>query len=67
MTELNLEYLTNGSTILVKINGVLVSPNGKTLKTENLILPLITLKKTRETSDKVRKYQYGDIRQLDQI
>ena len=67
MTELNLEYLTNGSTILVKINGVLVSANGKTLKTENLILPLITLKKTRETSDKVRKYQYGDIRQLDQI
>ena len=67
MTELNLEYLTNGSTILVKINGALVSPNGKTLKTENLILPLITLKKTRETSDKVRKYQYGDIRQLDQI
>ena len=67
MTELNLGYLSNGLTTLVKTNGALVNPNGKTVKTENLIIPLITQKKKQETSDEVRKYQYGDNRHLDQI
>ena len=67
MTELNLGYLSNGLTTLVKTNGALVNPNGKTVKTENLIIPLITQKKNQEMSDEVRKYQYGDNRHLDQI
>ena len=67
MTELNLGYLSNGLTTLVKTNGALVNPNGKTVKTENLIIPLITQKKNQETSDEVRKYQHGDNRHLDQI
>ena len=35
LIELNLQYLTNGLTSLVKIKGELVSPNGKAVKTEN--------------------------------
>ena len=65
LTELNLQYLTNDLTDLVKIKGALVSQNGKNLK-KSLILPLVT-RKNRETSDEVKKYQYCDIRSLDQF
>ena len=42
LTELDLQYLTNGLTTLVKIKDALVSPNGKTIKTQNFMLPLNT-------------------------
>ena len=57
--------LTNDLTDLVKIKGALVSPNDKNLK-KSMILPLVTWK-NRETSDEVKKYQYCDIRSLDQF
>ena len=66
MTEMNLQYLTRGLTTLVKIKDALVSPNSKTVKTKNLILPLIT-RENRETSDEVQKHKYCDTRSLDQI
>ena len=47
LTELDLQYLTNGLTTLVKIKGALVSPNGKTVKTKNFMLPLNTQEKPR--------------------
>lgn len=50
----------------MKIKDALVSPNSKTVKTKNLILPLIT-RENRETSDEVQKYQHGDDRSVDQI
>ena len=58
--------MTNGLTTLVKLKGTLGSPNGKTVEMKNLILSLIP-RKNRETSDEVRKYQYGDNRSLHQI
>ena len=50
LTELNLQYLTNGLTTLVKIKGALVSPNGKTVKTKNFMLPSNTQGKPRNFS-----------------
>ena len=64
--ELNLQYLTNGLTTLVKTKGALVSPNGKTVKTKKFVLSLIP-RKNGETSDEVQKYQYDNNRSLDQI
>lgn len=37
LTELNLQYLTNSVTTVVKIKGELVSMNGKNVKTKNFI------------------------------
>ena len=64
LIELNLQYLTNGLTSLVKIKGELVSPNGKAVKTENFSYLWIP-RKNRQASDEIQKYQYGDNRPLD--
>ena len=36
--ELNLQYLTNGLTTLVKTKGVVDEPNGRTVKTINFTM-----------------------------